>query len=75
MPPQAAAPPPPPPAGQDEIKRKPRIVSVLFLLGVILLICISLAVIVWAVGIADPWIETWFNTATPGPPPTLTPAP
>jgi hypothetical protein len=50
-------------------------VSVLFLLGVILVICISLAVIVWAVGIADPWIETWFNTATPGPPPTLTPAP
>jgi len=71
MPPGAAAPPP----VQAEIKRKPRIVSVLFLIGVILLICVSLAVIVWAVGIADPLIETWFATATPGPPPTLTPVP
>ena len=52
-----------PSAQQSEIKRKPRGIVIGFLLGVILLMCISLIGIAWGFG----WTDLIFTTATPIP--------
>jgi predicted amidophosphoribosyltransferase len=67
----ASTPPPPPftpaPMTQSDITRKPRIVTIGFLVGVILLICVSIVVIAWGVGVTDLVLDM-FPTPTPDTP-------
>jgi len=56
----------PPPLSPPEIKTKPRIKTIGFLVGVILLICVSLVVIAWGVGLTDLVVDV-FPTSTPDP--------